>query len=87
MEKKTRAACSAFLPRCFSLCALSLGRPPPGCLAAGCLFCIVRPTAAFGQDAYAAYTMQVAQTGKRCGRWISRWTETRHYRLESKAEA
>ena len=39
-----------------------------------------------GKDAYAAYTMQVAQTGNGAEVDFTLDGETRHYRLESKAE-
>ena len=39
-----------------------------------------------GRDAYAAYTMQIAQTGNGAEVEFTMDGETRHYRLESKAE-
>ena len=39
-----------------------------------------------GKDAYAAYTMQIAQTGNGAEVDFTLDGETRHYRLESKAE-
>ena len=39
-----------------------------------------------GKDAYAAYTMQIAQTGNGAKVEFTMDGETRHYRLESKAE-
>ena len=39
-----------------------------------------------GRDAYAAYTMQIARTGNGTEVEFTMDGETRHYRLESKAE-
>ena len=39
-----------------------------------------------GRDAYAAYTMQIARTGNGAEVEFTMDGETRHYRLESKAE-
>lgn len=72
--------------RAASRCALSLGRPPPGRLAAGCLLYRQADGSFSGRNAYAAYTMQIAQTGNGAEVEFTLDGETRRYRLESKAE-
>lgn len=72
--------------RAASRCALSLGRLRPGVWLRDAFLYRQADGSFSGKDAYAAYTMQVAQTENGAEVDFTLDGETRRYRLESKAE-
>ena len=72
--------------RAASRCALSLAALRPGVWLRDAFLYRQADGSFSGKDAYAAYTMQVAQTENGAEVEFTMDGETRHYRLESKAE-
>ena len=85
MEKKT--SCLLCVLTALLLTVLYLWAAlRPGVRAAGCLLYRQADGSFSGRDAYAAYTMRVAQTENGAEVDFTMDGETRSYRLESKAE-